>query len=119
MFEENPAEDGKEQPATSVGGPGAAAQVEVGDDGSGPDAEVDEYDGLLTSLGRTYDKDCRIAIHEAGATLSLRACAAMRWAVPPSIRVPATKAAYGASATWRRLRKAAATPPMFARFFLR
>lgn len=72
MSEENPAEDGNQQPATSVGGPGAATHVEVGDDGSGPDAEADEYDGLLASLGRTFDHDHRVAVHEGGHIVAAR-----------------------------------------------
>lgn len=72
MSEENPAKNCKEQPAPPIGSPGAAAQVEVGDDGSGPDAEFDEYDALLAKLGRTYDQDCRIAIHEAGHIVAAR-----------------------------------------------
>ncbi|BBZ97473.1 hypothetical protein BRDID11004_16150 [Bradyrhizobium diazoefficiens] len=72
MSEGTPAEDGNEQPATSVGGPGAAAQVEVGDNGSGPDGETDEYGELLAALGRTFDQDCRIAIHESGHIIAAR-----------------------------------------------
>lgn len=72
MSEEKPAEEGNMRPANFLGGPGAVAHVEVDDNGSGPDAEVDEYDGLLAALGRTYDQDCRIAIHEAGHIVAAR-----------------------------------------------
>lgn len=36
------------------------------------DEERDEYDDLLALLGRTYDQDCRIAIHEAGHAVCAR-----------------------------------------------
>jgi hypothetical protein len=72
MSEGNPAEQGNAQPATSLGGTGVAAGVEVGDDGSGPNAEVDDYDELLAALGRSYDQDCRVAIHEAGHIVAAR-----------------------------------------------
>jgi hypothetical protein len=67
-----PPDDGNAKPATSLGGTGAAANVEVGDVGGGPDAEGDEYDSLLTALGRSYDQDCRIAIHESGHIVAAR-----------------------------------------------
>ncbi|MGV7216429.1 hypothetical protein [Bradyrhizobium sp. UFLA05-112] len=44
----------------------AAAGVEVSDNGRGPDAEVDDYEELLAAIGRSYDEDVRIAVHEAG-----------------------------------------------------
>lgn len=72
MSKGNPSENGNEQAATSVGDPGAAARVEVGENGGGPEAEVDEYDDLLASLGRTYDQDHRIAVHEAGHIVAAR-----------------------------------------------
>lgn len=34
--------------------------------------ERDGYDDLLAALGRTYDQDCRIAIHEAGHAVCAR-----------------------------------------------
>ena len=72
MSDRNPAEEGNAEPATSLGTTGAAAHVEHGDGGIGPEAEVDEYDDLLAILGRTYDEDCRIAIHEAGHIVAAR-----------------------------------------------
>jgi len=51
-----------------------AAVVGVGNtgNGSGPDAEDDEYDELLASLGRTEDEDERVAVHEAGHAVAGR-----------------------------------------------
>lgn len=72
MSKGNPALGGNAQPATSPGGTGVAANVEVGDNGGEPDAEGDEYDRLLVVLGRTYDQDCRIAIHESGHIVAAR-----------------------------------------------
>ncbi|WP_128970825.1 hypothetical protein [Bradyrhizobium tropiciagri] len=49
--------------------------VEVGvdpDHGSGLDVELDDYDRLLASFGRTFDDDVRIAIHEAGHAVCTR-----------------------------------------------
>ncbi|WP_456659561.1 hypothetical protein [Bradyrhizobium sp. JR3.5] len=41
--------------------------------GSGlDDVEVDDYDRLLVSLGRTFDEDERIAVHEAGHAVCAR-----------------------------------------------
>jgi hypothetical protein len=55
--------------STALGGTGAAAGVEVGDvHGSGPD----EYDELLAALGRTYEDDVRVAVHEAGHAVCAR-----------------------------------------------
>lgn len=34
--------------------------------------ERDEYDDLLALLGRTYDQDCRVAIHESGHAVCAR-----------------------------------------------
>ncbi|WP_461322304.1 hypothetical protein [Bradyrhizobium diazoefficiens] len=34
--------------------------------------ERDEYDELLASPGRTFDQDCRIAIHESGHIIAAR-----------------------------------------------
>ncbi|MCK1607250.1 hypothetical protein IVB02_39235 [Bradyrhizobium sp. 166] len=70
MSKANSAEN--EKPATSLGEPGAAAHVDGGDNGSGPNAEADEYNELLASLGRTYDQDCRVAVHEAGHIVAAR-----------------------------------------------
>ena len=73
MSKRNPAEEGNAQPATSLAGTEAAACVGVGntDDGSGLD-EPDEYDELLSSIGRTYDQDCQVATHEAGHIVAAR-----------------------------------------------
>ena len=69
-----PADDGNAQPAASLAGNVAAAAVGVGntDAGSGHDVEVDKYDELLASLGRTEDDDQRIAIHEACHAVAAR-----------------------------------------------
>jgi hypothetical protein len=74
MSKGNPAEGGTAQPATSLAGTEAAACVGMGntDNGSGLDDEVDEYDELLASLGRTEDDDQRIAVHEAGHAVCAR-----------------------------------------------
>ncbi|UPK39359.1 hypothetical protein IVB18_20315 [Bradyrhizobium sp. 186] len=73
MSERNPAEDGNAQPATSLGGWEAAAGVGgTTDNGGGLEVEIDEYDELLASLGRTYDEDVRIAVHEAGHAVCAR-----------------------------------------------
>jgi hypothetical protein len=66
-----PADEGNAQPAASLAGSGAAACVEVGnaDNGGGPQEEADEYDQLLTVLGRTEEHDQRVAIHELGHIL--------------------------------------------------
>ena len=73
MSERNPAEDGNAQPAADLGGSEAAAGVGgTTDNGSGPDAEIDEYDELLASLGRTREQDMRIAVHEAGHAVCAR-----------------------------------------------
>lgn len=40
--------------------------------GSGPDEEVDEYDELLTALGRTREQDHRVSVHEAGHAVCAR-----------------------------------------------
>ncbi|SDJ74860.1 hypothetical protein SAMN05216338_106336 [Bradyrhizobium sp. Rc2d] len=114
MSEENPAEAGNAQPVNWLGGMEAAAQVEVGDSGSGLNAEVDEYYKLLSSLGRTYDEDCRVAIHEAGHIASARLLI-IKWVARRWTRVRATKAAYGASGTWKRSLRVAAMPPMYGR----
>jgi hypothetical protein len=70
----NPVEEGNAEPATSLAGTEAAACVGAGttDNGSGLDEETDEYDELLTSLGRTEDQDQRIAVHEAGHAIAAR-----------------------------------------------
>ncbi len=62
-----PADEGNAQPAASPAGTVAAACVGVGtaDNGSGHD-EVDEYDTLLASLGRTEEHDQRVCLHELG-----------------------------------------------------
>jgi hypothetical protein len=69
-----PADKGTAQPPASVDGMLAAAGIGVGntDDGGGHQPEVDEYDELLAALGRTYDDDVRIAIHEAGHAVAAR-----------------------------------------------
>lgn len=57
-------------------GPAAEAAACVGlgntDQSSGLDAAGDEYDELLAALGRTYDDDVRIAVHEAGHATAAR-----------------------------------------------
>ena len=67
MTEGIPADERDEQAATSPAGTVTAACVGVGnaDNGGGPE-EVDEYDELLASLGRTQEHDQRVAIHELG-----------------------------------------------------
>lgn len=74
MSEGSPAEQGSAQPATSHAGSEAAAGVGLGtiETGGGLDAEVDEYEELLASLGRTEDEDKRIAVHEAGHAIAAR-----------------------------------------------
>ena len=71
MIREIPADDRDEQAATSPAGMATAACVGVGnaDNGGGPE-EVDEYDDLLASLGRTEEEDERIAVHEIGHYLA-------------------------------------------------
>ncbi|QIG96781.1 M50 family metallopeptidase [Bradyrhizobium sp. 6(2017)] len=70
MSEEVPAEEG---PATFFAKVEAAVRLgSMADYGSGLDEEVDDYDRLLTSLGRTCDEDERIAIHEAGHAVCAR-----------------------------------------------
>ncbi|MGY4496956.1 hypothetical protein ACVWYH_000883 [Bradyrhizobium sp. GM24.11] len=73
MSKGNPVENGNAQPAADLGGSEAAAGVGgTTDNGGGLDEEIDEYDELLASLGRTYDQDCRVAIHEAGHIVAAR-----------------------------------------------
>jgi hypothetical protein len=69
-----PADERNAQPAASLAGNVAAACVGADntDDGSGLDEEIDEYDVLLASLGRTEDDDQRIAVHEAGHAVAAR-----------------------------------------------
>jgi hypothetical protein len=71
MIREIPADERDEQAATSPAGTVTAACVGVGnaDNGSGHE-EVDEYDTLLASLGRSEEQDQRIAIHEIGHYLT-------------------------------------------------
>lgn len=71
MSKGNPAEDGNAH--TSLGGSEAAASVGgTTDNGGGLDGEVDEYEGLLASFGRTFDEDVRIAVHETGHAVCAR-----------------------------------------------
>lgn len=73
MSKGSPAGEGNAQPATSLAGAEAAAGVGgTNDDGGGLDAEVDEYDELLASFGRTREQDVRIAVHEAGHAVCAR-----------------------------------------------
>jgi hypothetical protein len=74
MTEEIPADDGNAGSAASPAGSGAAANVGLGNtgNGSGPDAEGDEYDELLAALGRSEEHDHRIAVHEAGHAVAAR-----------------------------------------------
>jgi len=67
MTEVIPADEGNELLAASLAETVTAAGVGVGNtDNCGGHQEVDEYDELLASLGRSYDDDVRIATHEAG-----------------------------------------------------
>jgi hypothetical protein len=54
--------------STALGGTVATACVEDVDAGGGPDA----YGELLAALGRSYEDDVRIAIHEAGHAVCAR-----------------------------------------------
>jgi hypothetical protein len=74
MSKGTPAEEDNAQAATSLAGSGAAACVGNGnaDNGGGPEEEIDEYDELLASLGRTEEQDQRIAVHEAGHAVCAR-----------------------------------------------
>ncbi|WP_342726085.1 hypothetical protein AAFG07_03810 [Bradyrhizobium sp. B097] len=70
MSDDVPAEVG---PATFLAKTEAAVEVGlVADHDSGLDVEADDYDRLLASLGRTYDEDERIAVHEAGHAVCAR-----------------------------------------------
>jgi hypothetical protein len=67
MTEGIPADEVPEQLAASPAGTVTAACVGVGNaDNGGGHHEVDEYDELLASLGRSHDDDEHIAVHEAG-----------------------------------------------------
>ena len=60
-----PADEVPEQLAVSPAGTVTAACLGVGNaDKGGGHEEVDEYDQLLASLGRTEEHDQRVAIHE-------------------------------------------------------
>lgn len=73
MSERNPAEEGNAQFATDLGGSEAAAGVGgTTENGSGLDGEINEYGELLASLGRTFEEDVRIAVHEAGHAICAR-----------------------------------------------
>jgi hypothetical protein len=64
MTEGIPADEVPEQLAASPAGTVTAACVGVGNtDNGGGHQEVDEYDELLASLGRSYDDDARVAAH--------------------------------------------------------
>ncbi|MGY4317233.1 hypothetical protein [Bradyrhizobium sp. JR3.5] len=70
MSEKVPAEEG---PASLLAKREAAVEVGlVGDLGGGLDVENDDYDRLLASLGRTFEDDERIAVHEAGHAVCAR-----------------------------------------------
>ncbi|TWC05044.1 hypothetical protein FBZ93_10354 [Bradyrhizobium macuxiense] len=70
MSEKAPAEEG---PASLLAKREAAVEVGlVGDLGGGLDVENDDYDRLLASLGRTFEDDERIAVHEAGHAVCAR-----------------------------------------------
>ncbi|WP_187435093.1 hypothetical protein [Bradyrhizobium cytisi] len=72
MSEGNPVEKGN-TPAASLAGMEAAAGIGgTTDDGSGANADVDEYETLLASLNRTYEQDVRIAVHESGHAVCAR-----------------------------------------------
>ncbi|WP_028165989.1 hypothetical protein [Bradyrhizobium elkanii] len=74
MSKGKPADECNAQPAVFIAGTEAAADAGMGntDHGSGLDVEIDEYDELLTALGRSYDDDVRIATHEAGHAVCAR-----------------------------------------------
>jgi hypothetical protein len=73
MTEGIPADEVPEQLAASPAGTVTAACVGVGNaDNGGGHEEVDEYDTLLASLGRSYDDDVRIVSHEAGHCVAAR-----------------------------------------------
>jgi hypothetical protein len=73
MTEGIPADEVPEQLAASPAGTVTAACVGVGNnDNGGGHQEVDEYDELLASLGRSYDDDARVASHEAGHCVAAR-----------------------------------------------
>jgi hypothetical protein len=72
MTKRIPAGEVPEQLAASPAGTVTAACVGVGTDNGGGPEEVDEYDQLLASLGRTEDEDERIAVHEAGHAVAGR-----------------------------------------------
>lgn len=59
------------QPALA-GVQAAAGKPDNEANGSGPDEEVDEYDELLTALGRTPEEDRRVSVHEAGHAVCAR-----------------------------------------------
>jgi hypothetical protein len=63
-----PVDDGNAHPTASPAGTEAAASAGLGytGNGSGLDVEVDEYDELLATIGRTEEQDRRVACHEAG-----------------------------------------------------
>lgn len=50
----------------------AAGKPHSGANGSGLDEEIDEYDKLLTALGRTREQDRRVSAHEAGHAVCAR-----------------------------------------------
>jgi hypothetical protein len=67
MTEGIPAGEVPQQLAASPAGTVTAARVGAGNaDNGGGHEEVDEYDELLASLGRTEEHDQRVAIHELG-----------------------------------------------------
>jgi hypothetical protein len=72
MTKRIPAGEVPEPLAASPAGTVTAACVGVGTDNGGGHEEVDEYDQLLASLGRTEDEDERIAVHEAGHAVAAR-----------------------------------------------
>ncbi|MBR1172858.1 hypothetical protein JQ617_02730 [Bradyrhizobium sp. KB893862 SZCCT0404] len=74
MSNEYPVEDGFAEDAVHSAGAGAAADAElvVAASGGGPDEPPDEYDYLLSTLGRTEEQDQRIAVHEAGHAVCAR-----------------------------------------------
>ncbi|GIQ77097.1 hypothetical protein [Bradyrhizobium sp. RD5-C2] len=70
MSEQVSAEEG---PATFLAKTEAVVEIGlVADLGGGLDVEGDDYDRLLATLGRTFDEDERIAIHEAGHAVCAR-----------------------------------------------
>ncbi|MHC2576890.1 hypothetical protein ACVI1J_001390 [Bradyrhizobium diazoefficiens] len=61
-----PGESGRVVPSGHAAASAPASNADILED------ERDEYDELLASPGRTFDQDCRIAIHESGHIIAAR-----------------------------------------------